>query len=229
MRSLPVLLILTAVFAFKAQAQYPPFTKWYQNPLGLKPVNLHTVNGIIIPSVAAAAILLITKKDTTLSKRLSFYTDVAISYGYNPSYTTVYQNNIGIIYPLRKYMAFGAEITTKHVYDNLNNTWGFGVRPFFRFYPLHRDRLKIYFQSGAGLIYFLNEFPQPTGFFGDYRMGTKLNGSPKYGIGADIKINQHLSATVGIWHIHISNGNNPSYERNPGHDSNGFSIGLQWQ
>ena len=114
-------------------------------------------------------------------------------------------------------MAVDAEFSTVHLTDDKNNTWGFGLRPFVRFYPV---------QSGAGLILFTDNFPKPSGFFGDYREGTKLNGSPKYGIGAEFKLNKQLSGQAGLWHIHFSNGNNPSYDRNPGHDSNGFSVGL---
>lgn len=47
----------------------PPFTKWYQNPLGFSPISLHTNNGIIIPAIAAGAILLLTDSDTTLTKK----------------------------------------------------------------------------------------------------------------------------------------------------------------
>ncbi|MEW6136446.1 MAG: acyloxyacyl hydrolase [Bacteroidota bacterium] len=127
---------------------------------------------------------------------------------------------------LRKYLSAGVEISQVYVWDNENNTYGIGIRPFFRFYPVNNESFKLYFQSGAGLQFFFNEFPQPSGFFGDYRKGTKLNGSPKYGIGAELIINSKWNISAGLWHIHFSNGNNPSVERNPGHDSNGFSLGL---
>jgi len=123
-------------------------------------------------------------------------------------------------------MAVDAEFSTVHLTDDKNNTWGFGLRPFVRFYAVHRDHFKLFFQSGAWLILFTDNFPKPSGFFGDFREGTKLNGSPKYGIGAEFWINKQLSGQAGLWHIHFSNGNNPSYDRNPGHDSNGFSVGL---
>lgn len=204
----------------------PPFTKWYQNPLGVSPISLHTGNGIYLPAIAATAILIFTKKDTTLKKRISYYYDIGVSYGYYASKTTVYQNDIGILFKVKKYMSLGAEFMTYKVSDDVNNTWGFGIRPFVRFYPIHKDNFKLFFQSGAGLMYFIKEFPQPSGFFGDNRMGTNSNGSSKYGIGTEFNLNKQLSGTVGLWHVHVSNGDHPSYERNPGHDSNGFSIGL---
>lgn len=207
----------------------PPFTKWYQNPLGVSPISLHTGNGIYLPVIAATAILIFAKRDTTHRDRISYYDDIGVSYGYYASKTTCYQNNIGFMFRVRRYMSFGAEFSTVHVRDSKNNTWGFGLRPFVRFYPVHRDNLKLFFQSGAGLILFADTYPKPSDFFGDNREGTRLNGSPKYGIGTEFKINRQLSGQVGLWHIHFSNGDHPSYERNPGHDSNGFSFGLIYQ
>jgi len=204
----------------------PPFTKWYQNPLGVSPISLHTGNGIYLPALAATAIIIFTKRDTTLRNRISFYGDLGASFGYYASKTTVYQNNIGLLYKIRKYMSLGAEFSTVHVTDDKNNTWGVGLRPFVRFYLIRRNNFRLFFQSGAGLILFADNYPKPSGFFGDNREGTRLNGSPKYGLGTEFKINNQLSGQVGLWHIHFSNGNNPSYERNPGHDSNGFSLGI---
>lgn len=229
MRRSACLLFICSLLWQPAAAQFPPFTKWYQNPLGFKPVNLHTSSGIILPAAAATAIVLLTKADTTLTRRLTWYEDIGVSYGYYGSRTTMYQNNLGILYPVRRYMSIGAEFNSCYVTDAVNNTWGFGVRPFVRFYPLNRAHFRLFFQSGAGLIYFLRPFPQPSGFFGDYRMGTNLNGCPKYGAGAEFTLNGKLSGQAAIWHVHISNGNHPGSNRNPGHDSNGFSLGLMYR
>lgn len=207
----------------------PPFTKWHQNSLGVSPISLHTGNGILLPAIAATTILICTKKDTALRSRISYYEEIGVSYGYYASKTNVYQNNIGFLYKVRKYMTLGAEFSTVHVIDDKNNTWGLGLRPFVRFYPIHKDNFKLFFQSGAGLIAFADNYPKPSGFFGDNREGTKINGSPKYGVGTEFKINGHLSGQVALWHVHFSNGDHPSYERNPGHDSNGFSLGLIYQ
>lgn len=218
--------VICILSVIPTKAQFPPFTKWYQNPLGFKPVNLHTVNGLIIPAVAATTILLLTKNDQVLSNKFAFYTDFGSSFGYYASKTTVMENNLGVLYQARKYMAIGSEVSTAIVSDDINNTWGLGIRPFVRFYPIHKDHFKLFFQSGAGLILFAQNFPQPSGFLGDYREGTKLNGSPKYGIGTEFKINEQFSGYAGLWHIHFSNGDHPGYERNPGHDSNGISVGI---
>jgi hypothetical protein len=225
-RFISLFFIFSVLISIQSFGQYPPFTNWYQNPLGFKPVNLHTANGIIIPAVAATAILLLTKNDTSIRKKLSYYNDIGLSFGYYASKTTVYQNNIGLIYQVRKFIALGAEFSIVHVIDDINNTWGFGLRPFVRFYPVQKNNFNLFFQSGAGLILFVDNYPKPSGFFSDNREGTKLNGSPKYGIGTEFKISKKLLAQAGLWHIHFSNGNHPSYERNPGHDSNGFSIGI---
>lgn len=207
----------------------PPFTKWYQNPLGVSPIALHTGNGIIIPAIAAGTILLLTSKDSTLLTKVSIYDDIGFTKGYYGSYSKVYHNNVGINYMLRQYLSVGVEFTQVYVSDEVNQTLGIGLRPFFRFYPINKDNFKLYFSSGAGLIYFFDRFPKPSGFFGDMREGTNLNGCPKYGVGTDIKINSNWNITAGLWHIHFSNGDNPGFDRNPGHDSNGFSIGLKYE
>ncbi len=207
---------------------FPPFTKWYQNPLGISPISLHTGNGIIVPAFAAATILILTNSDSTLTKRLSIYDDAGYSKGYYGSFSNLIHNNVGINYMLRQYLSFGVEFTQVYITDDINQVFGIGIRPFFRFYPINNDNFKLYFSSGAGLIYFFDNFPKPSGFFGDLREGTRLNGCPKYGIGAEFNLNSKFMINAGIWHIHFSNGNNPGYESNPGHDSNGFSIGLTY-
>lgn len=231
-----VIVLLCAVNVLFAQHQavdnsfgsLPPFTKWYQNPLGVSPVALHTGNGLYIPLIAASAILIFTKNDKELSSRISFYSNVGYTKGYYGSFSNISHNDIGLNYLLRKYLSAGVEFTQVYISDAENNTYGLGIRPFFRFYPVNKENIKLYFQSGAGIQYFIDNYPQPSGFFGDKREGTKLNGSPKYGLGTEIRINSKWNINAGIWHIHFSNGNHPSIDRNPGHDSNGFSIGITY-
>lgn len=208
--------------------EFPPFTEWYQNPLGVSPISLHTGNGIIIPAIAATAVLIFTDYDSTLSEKLTLYNNFGATYGYYASETSVYQNNIGFHYKLRSYMSVGADFSTVKVSDDVNNTYGFGIRPYVRFYPYSCETIDVFFQSGAGLTYFLDNFPKPSGFFGDNREGTQLNGSPMYGAGCDIRLSNKYKLNLGLWHVHFSNGDHPGYERNPGHDSNGFTIGISY-
>lgn len=210
----------------QAIGTFPPFTKWYQNPLGISPISLHTANGILYPAIAAAGILIFTKQNPDLGKRLTLFNEYGVSYGYYGSYTTMTQNNTGVLYALRKYLSVGFEAAVYHARDTTNNTVGFGMRPFFRFYPIHSKKFKFYLESGAGILYFKDEFPRPTNFLNDNRTGTHWNGMPKYGIGAEFYFTPTIGINAGIRHVHISNGNNPSQERNPGHDSNGFFIGV---
>lgn len=222
-------LILLFNLAYTTQAQFgklPPFTKWHQNPLGFQPLNLHTSNAIIVPGVAAAICLLLTPKDTAITRKISWFEEVGYAKGYYASRTNVWQNNFGLLFHAREWLALGGEVSAYHVGDEVNNTWGFGLRPFVRFYPLQLKRLRLYFESGAGVIWFVKKFPQPSGFFGDNRRGTNWNGSPKYGIGAEWQLNERLSLQIGIRHVHVSNGNTWGEENNPGHDSNGINAGL---
>jgi hypothetical protein len=110
--------------------------------------------------------------------------------------------------------------------DPFNDTWGVGLRPVARFYPVHTDHVRVYFESGAGLVYFVDQFPKPS--TSDPRLGTNLNGSPKYGLGGEIRLGDDILLLLGIRHVHVSNGNTSGVERNPSHDSNGFYIGFTY-
>lgn len=142
----------------------PPFTKWYQNPLGVSPIALHTGNGLYIPMIAATGILIFTNCNDSLQNRVSLYSDIGYTKGYYGSFSSLIHQNIGINYMLRNYLSVGAELSQVYVYDNENNTYGIGIRPFFRFYPVNSEIFKLFFQSGAGLQYFMENFPKPSGF-----------------------------------------------------------------
>ncbi len=231
-------LFVVSVFMLQAQpacgqrpglGQYPPFTQWHQNPLGISPLSLHTSNGILLPAIAAAGILLLTKKDSSMVRNVSYFSSAGASYGYYASRSTVYQSHTGLQWEVRPYMALGAELSVVKVADDINNTWGAGLSPFVKFYPWRGDSFKLFLQSGAGLMLFADTFPKPSGFFCDYREGTRLNGSPKYGGGVEVALGKKLWAQAGIWHVHYSNGDHPGDHRNPGHDSNGFTVGLLYR
>ncbi|MGA0557511.1 acyloxyacyl hydrolase [Larkinella sp. VNQ87] len=224
-------LVGCSTFASAQGLKYPPFTKWYQNPLGFEPINLHTSSAIILPAGAALIGLLLTKKDTTLRNRFSVFAEGGSSWGYFPPYTTMHQTNVGVVFQARRWLSMGAEANLYLPRDSFNHTWGVGLRPFFRFYPINRPGFRLYFDAGAGLILFAEPFPQPTtgyGVFSEPRTGTRLNGSPRYGLGAEVNLTARTALMVGARHVHVSNGNHPSQERNPGHDSNGFYVGLSY-
>lgn len=216
-----------AAFLFMAnsvRAQYPYGDHWYDNPLGFKPVELHASMGFILPAVAVGACVLFTKKDPDLKNRFSVYNETGISWGYKYPHTFLTQNNTGINFQLRKFMSIGAEFDVYFPKDDFNNTTGFAIRPFARFYPVNKENWKLYFESGGGFIYLLGEFPKPTDR--DERLGTQWNGTTKYGVGCELALTPAYSLLFGVRHLHISNGNTKGVERNPSHDSNGFFLGL---
>jgi len=180
--------------------------------------------GFIIPAVAVGVCLLATKKDTTLSRRLSFYNEVGPSWGYKYPYTVMIQNSTGINYQLRKFMSVGVELDLCFPRDEFNSPTGIAIRPFARFYLVNRKPWRLYFESGGGFIYFTTEFPQPTDQ--DERLGTTVNGFTKYGLGSEINFSKSWAFLFGVRHIHVSNGNTKGVERNPSHDSNGFFLGI---
>lgn len=221
-----VLLIIMVGFTLTVKAQYPVGDKWYQNPLGFKPVELHTNMGFIIPAVVVASGLLLTAKDSTLTNRLSVYTEGGITFGYKYPYTTVVQSNTGVNFMLRKWMSVGAEFSMTGPFDEYNTTLGFSIRPFARFYMINRPSWKFWFESGGGIVYFVDNFPKPT--TRDSRLGTYWNGTTKYGLGVQIAISNTASIFCGARHLHVSNGNSKGAERNPSHDSNGLFVGINW-
>lgn len=205
-------------------AQYPFGEKWYQNPLGFSPLNLHTSMAFFIPAVAVGASVLLTKKDPDLKNRLSIYNESGFSWGYKYPNTFIPQNNTGINFMLRKWLSIGTDFEAVFPRDNFNSTTGLAIRPFARFYPVNRSNWRLYFESGGGFIYLFDEFPKPTDR--DARLGTHLNGITKYGVGSEITLSGKAAILFGIRHLHISNGNTSGVERNPSHDSNGFFVGF---
>lgn len=100
-----------AIILFQTtQAQNIYGEYWYQNPLGFKPLSLHTSMGFIVPAVATGVILLFTKKDPDLKQKLSVYSELNPSWGYKYPYTFLPQVNTGINYQLRKYVSVGVEL-----------------------------------------------------------------------------------------------------------------------
>lgn len=219
--------LIVVVLANNLQAQYPYGDHWYQNPLGFKPLNLHTSMGFFIPAVAAGTCLLLTNKDTTLKHKLALYNEIGLSWGYKSPYTSMPSNNLGINYQIRRFLSIGAEFDLLFPRDNFNSTSGFAIRPFARFYTFTREKWRLYFESGGGFIYTLKEFPLPTDR--DNRRGLRLNGITKYGIGGEVNIHSYTTLMFGIRHLHISNGNAKGVDRNPSHDSNGFFVGVTYK
>lgn len=207
---------------------YPPFTKWYQDPLGFKPLELSTAFGFAWGSAAVAACLIHTKNNSAFQKRVSLYQEAGYGFGYKSPYTAVFQNDIGIMYSVRKWMTMGLGWNSFHFKDKTNNTWSFGIRPFVRWYPYKSKRIALYFEYGAGLSYSLKRFPLTgTGWKSDTsRTGTRFNLTSKYGIGTELRLNDRLTLHSGLKHFHLSNGNIKGIERNPSHDSNGFFVGF---
>jgi opacity protein-like surface antigen len=215
------------LFYVSGYAQYAYEDKWYNNPLGFEPLKLHTSMGFIVPAVAIGACILLTEKDTTLTRRTSFYNETGLSWGYKYPGTFLPQNNTGINFELRRWMAIGIEFGIALPSDGYNSTTGFALRPFARFYIFNKAKGKLYFESGGGFVWLTDEFPKPTER--DARLGTHFNGITKYGLGSEINITKTTAVMVGIRHIHISNGNSKGVERNPSHDSNGFFVGLSYK
>lgn len=218
--------VLLALFlALPAQSQnYPPFTKWYQNPLGLKPVELHTSNAILIPGIAVGIIKLLDhyKRST---ESLDF---VGVQIGNTRNYFMEPYNAshmaFSIQFQIAKKIHFGIE--NNYSFIPSQDAYGGGIRPYFLFDFYRNNRLSISFYSGAGLIFFNHNYPQKDIYFDEIKEGTRLNGSPKYGLRIETKIFKRAHLGLELAHVHFSNGNTIGPERNPGYDGNGLFIHL---
>ncbi|MBI5646595.1 MAG: acyloxyacyl hydrolase [Ignavibacteriae bacterium] len=219
-----IVLVLLFLLPGRAFPQYAVGDHWYDNPLGFEPLKLHTSMGFIVPAGVVGICLLVTENNPALSQRLEVFNELGCSWGYKYPGTFLFKNSTGLNYLLRDFMSMGLEFNVLYPTDNFNRTLGLSVIPFARFYFLNNDRMTLFFESGGGLSYFFNEFPQPTDR--DARVGTTVNGMTKYGIGTEIRACDSYSILFGLRHVHVSNGNTSGVERNPSHDSNGFYIGL---
>lgn len=215
-----VLLFLPAnpVSAYDGEEQ------WYENPLGFEPLSLHTRNGFILPAIVVAAGLLFTDSDSA-EIAAGWIGQGGLSFGYKYPYSNLWQVSVARSWRLRDWMSGGVELLVYHPADMFNNTLGIGIRPYARFYPVRFENVEFYIESGGGIIWFVDSYPQPTDQ--DPRLGTPWNGTTKYGIGADYTVGT-LRFTTGIQHVHVSNGNTSGVEHNPSNDSNGLYVGMWW-
>lgn len=236
MKTIITLLIFTGALLYgntvrcQSTESNPPLikTRWSQDPLGIRPLELSTAFGFVWGSLAVATSLILAKKDSSFRKRLFMYNETGWSEGYRPPYTRALQNEVGLMFQVRNWLKLGMGVNAYHFSDRINNTWNFGFRPFARWYPYRTKNLLLFFEYGAGLSYNLERFPiVETGWHADsLRAGTKFNFTTKYGAGAEIRINRKYSLQGGVRHTHLSNGNTSGVWRNPAHDSNGFFLGL---
>ncbi|HEY6505644.1 MAG TPA: acyloxyacyl hydrolase [Chitinophagaceae bacterium] len=222
------LVLFTLAGKCQAPGIYPPFTKWYQDPLGAKPLELSSAFGFLWASAGVVACLIFTKDNPARQKRTSAYQESGLEFGYKAPYTRVIHNEIGLMYDVRKWMSLGMGWNAIHFSDKTNDTWSFGFRPFVRWYPYKSKKAAIFFEYGAGVSCSLDQFPLTgTGWKADTaRTGTRFNFTSKYGIGTEINLDDRFSLHGGIRHFHLSNGNIEGIKRNPSHDSNGFFIGM---
>lgn len=193
--------------------------KWYQNPL--PPLT----GGIGFGMVGAGVIthLLLAKRaknDTTFYLDAHTMQDAGHYQSYDGDHTSVYMGNFSVIYKMRKWMSLGGQFNAMHFRDYYNNTWGFGLRPFVRWYPIQRKGWKLYFEYGAGVMYTIRPFPGG---------GTRFNFTPNYSLGNEWAFDDKFSLQFGYRHVHVSNAYLFGDNKNPAHDSNGFFVGFKFR
>ena len=221
-----LLIVVVALVLVCAPSSSVAGSKWYQNPLGVSPLNLDQGPAFALTGLAVAGVLLLTDKDPNLTNKFTIYQDAGYSWGYRKHKANAAYTDLGVIFHLRKYMGLGVELTAFNFsYDANNYPFG-GVRVFARWYLANSQKFRLFLETGAGIVVGPEQFPQPIEV--DGRLGTRQNFTPKYGLGAEFNLNPELSLLVGARHVHLSTAGIRGNDRNPGHDSNGFFLGISY-
>ena len=206
------------------------FVQWAENPLGFFPVGLEGGTGFAwsVSAIATTFLLgeIFSKQDTLTKYRFSVFNEPGVSIGYgNRKGIAVGIDNVGVQYRVLRWMAVGGEVNSYMYQGPLNNTAGFGARPFVRWYIVHKNNWDLFFEYGAGIIWNLHEFPV-TNDDGAGKVGTHFNFTPKYSIGADFKLKDQTFFSIDVRHVHVSNGYIFGPDRNPAFDSDGVFIAI---
>lgn len=207
---------------------YPPHTKWYQDPLGFRPLELSSATGFAFGAAAMVGTLLLTKKSSHLPFKRFIFTEGGVGLAYKPPYHQAFQQNTGLLLQVRNKMALGLEINMLYFKSRQSSNIAIGTRPFARWYLCEKNGLRLFAEYGGGISLSEHRFPlSGTGWDADTaRSGTRFNFTSKYGLGTEIKVGNKLFLHAGVRHFHLSNGNIKGIQRNPSHDSNGFFVGL---
>jgi len=224
---LSILLFLFQVPECNAQLSSDPGAR-INNPLGGAPLRLHLGRGAVVLSALTGVAYFINKKNKDLEdKRLSFYLENGVMYGYEFPFSIIPETNLGVNYKVTKWLAYGADVGIYTPRDDFNQSTGLSMlRVYNKFYFRDTDKFRIWFENGVGVVYFTKIFPVANPQ--EERFGTNWNGVVKYGLGAEININPSLSILFGARHLHFSNAEIKGKERNPSHDSHGIFIGVNY-
>ncbi len=101
----------------------------------------------------------------------------------------------------------------------VRNTFGLGISGMLRWEFVQLFGHNLYWEAGFGLLATNKEFPP---------LGTRLNFTQRYGFGTNIPINKKIILTLGVRHMHISNGKGFTSE-NPQYNGNGVIFGVKFK
>lgn len=198
------------------------------NPLGFAPVRLHLGVGVLYLSTLTGIAFYLDRKNKEIDdKRLSFYFESGTNWSYKFPFTTIPETSLGFNYKVLKWLSYGADVGVYHPRDEFNRASGLSMlRIFNRFYLRDREKFRLWFESGVGLVYFTQIFPASNS--NTDRFGTFWNGVVKYGLAAEFNITPSISGFVGVRHVHFSNADIKTRERNPASDSHGIFVGFNY-
>ena len=94
---------------------------------------------------------------------------------------------------------------------------GLGGAVYFNWYFLNRERFRLYFDNGFGIVVTHRAFP---------RGGTRFNFNRYYGLNVGFKLRDQVFLTMGAHTFHLSNAFLFGDDRNPAFDSVGVTLGI---
>ncbi len=223
-----ILSTLVGVQTSSAQLSKNPSAR-INNPLGVGPLYLHLGRGAMYLSALTGVAYYLNRKNKEVEdKRLSFYLENGTMWGYKYPLTVIPETNLGVNFKVTKWLSYGADMGVYFPKDEYNQSSGFSMlRVFNRFYFRDKDKFRLWFESGVGLVYFTKIFPAANDRTDSF--GTYWNGVVKYGLASEFNINPSLSVLFGVRHLHFSNADIKGRVRNPSSDSHGIFVGVSYQ
>lgn len=197
------------MLTFFCNAQY--------NPLGEDKtfVALDRENGFFMMSSIAIASYFLSKKNANNLKTDYFQSN----FGYfNGERYQIYIQNFGVEREYASWFALRMEANIQEIITENNfYTLGIGYKLFSRWILLKRQRLRPYFEYGAGAFFAIKEFP---------KKGTSFTFNLTYALGLEYQLKNKNKMSLDYGFKHHSNAS--LSDNNPGFNGNGIRFSYSW-
>ena len=215
MKKIIAIIVLSLMLLHSASAQY----QW-QDPLNFnsfevidKYALIYNVGGVLLSN------WLSEKKDYEGYWETTFYAEYHQEYDPHTSTTGVFMGKARLGRQFRKWVQVGGEAQFMKFKNAETSVVGVGGALYFNWYFIHRDKFRLYFDNGFGVIGTTRNFPSG---------GTSFNFTNFYGLSSSFKISSDAYMKIGVRNMHLSNAYLFGDDRNPAFDSVGFLVGFEF-